>query len=218
MLFRSIRGRPFLELQLEMLAGKGVGHVVLAVGYLSDRITSHFGHRFMGMNISYSTEDSPLGTGGAIQKALERCRHDHVFIFNGDTYLDLDCNAVERLWNEACNGVIIGRHVPDTSRYGTLAVREGRVVGLMEKGSAGPGIINAGCYVLSRRQLSQVSCKPPFSIEKDYLAPHLPKAPFDLFVYDGVFIDIGIPEDFARAQDLLFQPSRTEGFRQEKDI
>lgn len=202
-----IRGRPFLELQLEMLAGRGFHHVVLAVGYLSDRIISHFGQRFMGLDISYSAEEAPLGTGGAIQKALELCRKSHVFVFNGDTYLDLDCNAVDGLWDDGCHGVIIGRHVPDTSRYGTLSVRDSRVVGLAEKGSAGPGIINAGCYVFGRRQLSQVSRKPPFSIEQDYLAALLPKAPFHLFVYDGLFIDIGVPEDFARAQELLLKKS-----------
>jgi D-glycero-alpha-D-manno-heptose 1-phosphate guanylyltransferase len=79
----------------------------------------------------------------------------------------------------------------------------GWVTGMVEKGVEGPGIVNAGCYVLSRSQLADFGHPPPFSFEKDYLARILPTSPFRLFVTDGLFIDIGVPQDFARAQDLL---------------
>ena len=96
-----IQGRPFLELQLSMLERQVFVHVVLAVGYLGHMIVSHFGERFGTMALSYTIEDSPLGTGGAIQTALRSCQQDRVFVLNGDTYLEFDCNAADRLWQAA---------------------------------------------------------------------------------------------------------------------
>jgi D-glycero-alpha-D-manno-heptose 1-phosphate guanylyltransferase len=198
-----ISGRPFLEIQLEMLDRKGVGHAVLAVGYLGHMIIEHFGDRFGNLELSYTTESSPLGTGGAMQRALQHCRSDRVFVLNGDTYLDFDFDAADRLWQPDHRGIIVARTVPDTSRYGRLAVADGWVHGLVEKGAGGEGVINAGCYVLNRGQLADFDVPPPFSFENDYLARLLPSSPFHLFVAEGLFIDIGVPEDFARAQSLL---------------
>ena len=200
-----IGDRPFLEIQLAMLDRKGFRHAVLAVGYLGQMIIDHFGVRFGNMALSYTIEDSPLGTGGAMQTALQHCHAERVFIFNGDTFLEFDCDAADRLWQADRRGVIVGRAVPDTARYGRLAVTDGWITGLVEKGAAGPGVINAGCYVLNRTQLADLKLSLPFSFENDYLAVHLPASPFHLFTTDGMFIDIGVPEDFARAQDLLAQ-------------
>lgn len=198
-----IRGRPFLEVQLSLLAANGFGHVVLAVGYMGDKIVAHFGRRFRDVDISYTVEDAPLGTGGAIELALRRCRGDGVFVMNGDTYLDLEYDAVHRLWQDSRRGVIVGRRVPDTARYGRLEVEDGLARGMSEKGAAGPGIINAGCYCLSRDQVAEAGLAAPFSFETDFLMRRLPIRPLDLFVTAGLFIDIGVPEDFHRAQDLL---------------
>jgi len=198
-----IRGRPFLELQLALLAENGFGHVVLAVGYLGEKIVAHFGERFGDMELSYTVEDAPLGTGGAIELALGRCRGDGVFVMNGDTYLDLEYDAVHRLWQHSRRGVIVGRRVPDTTRYGRLVVEDGQVCGMSEKGASGAGVINAGCYVLNRDQVAEAGLTAPYSFEIDFLARRLPATPFDLFVTAGLFIDIGVPEDFQRAQDLL---------------
>lgn len=198
-----IGGRPFLEIQLGMLARRGFGHAVLAVGYLGHMIVEHFGDRFGDLELSYTIETSPLGTGGAMQQALQRCRSDRAFVLNGDTYLELDFDAADRLWQTDRRGVLVARSVPDTARYGRLAVADGWVQGLIEKGTAGPGVINAGCYLLARGQLAEFAEPPPFSFEKDFLPLVLPTAPWHLFLTDGLFIDIGVPEDFARAQELL---------------
>jgi D-glycero-alpha-D-manno-heptose 1-phosphate guanylyltransferase len=198
-----IAGRPFLEIQLGMLRSQGFRHAVLAVGYLGHMIVEHFGDRFGDLELTYTVEESPLGTGGAMQRALEQCRSDRVFVFNGDTYLEFDFEAADRLWQADHRGVLVARSVPDTARYGRLAVADGWVHGLIEKGAAVPGVINAGCYLLSRGQLAHFNAQTPFSFENDYLARQLPAAPFHLLLTDGLFIDIGVPEDFARAQELL---------------
>lgn len=94
-----------------------------------------------------------MGTGGAIRAALARCVADHVFIFNGDTYLDIEADEIDRLWQANRQPVIVVREVPDTARFGRVEMRDGRIHRFLEKGSSGPGLINAGCYVLPKHAL-----------------------------------------------------------------
>lgn len=198
-----VAGRPFLEVQLRLLERRGFGRAVLAVGYLGRLVRERLGDRCGGVNLEYAWEEEPLGTGGAIRQALEACRQDRVFVFNGDTYLEFDVAAAARLGTTTGRGVIVGRQVPDASRYGGLRIENGLVTGIGEKTSGGPGIVNAGCYLLARDQFKDWAAPRSFSFEHDYLPVALPTAPFALLPTDGMFIDIGIPEDYARAQHLL---------------
>lgn len=198
-----IRGRPFLEFLLGLLGAAKVQRAVLSLGYKAELIRRHFGDAFGGLQLDYVVEDKPLGTGGAIRLAMAQCRHDHVFVFNGDTYLDLEFAGVEQLWQQNRAPIIVGREVPSTARYGRLTVAQGRVAGFEEKGAAGPGVINAGCCVLNRGQLDGFAPGTPFSFETDYLAGAVARERFDLFMTQGQFIDIGTPEDLARAQQEL---------------
>jgi D-glycero-alpha-D-manno-heptose 1-phosphate guanylyltransferase len=126
-----------------------------------------------------------------------------VFIFNGDTFLDLEVAQVESLWQQTGHLVLVAREVPDTSRYGRLEVMDGRVTGFLEKGMSVPGSINAGCYVLPRHSLNSFPIGLPFSLESDFFAKSLFSTQIDVFVTAGHFIDIGVPEDYARAQTEL---------------
>ena len=196
-------GRPFLELLLTALARQGVKRVVLSLGFMAEKISGHFGAAFAGMEIAYVVETSPLGTGGAVRLALHRCEKDHVFVFNGDTFLDLDMAFVERHWQLHGHPIIVGRQVPDAGRYGRLLVEDGRVIGFAEKGEAGAGLVNAGCYVFRRDQLDAWLLGHPFSLESDHLVRAVGLEPVDLVETHGLFIDIGVPADFERAQDVL---------------
>jgi len=195
-----IAGRPFLEILLTALARKGFTRVVLSLGFMADKISAHFGDRYAGMALAYEVEQQPLGTGGAIRAALLRCAADHVFVFNGDTYLDLEVDELEELWQRSRRPVIVVREVPDTARFGRVEMNGGQVTAFLEKGMAGTGLINAGCYVLPRRALEAFPLGQNFSIETEYLAKELGRIYFDGFVTCGRFIDIGVPEDYARAQ------------------
>lgn len=198
-----IAGRPFLELLLGRLAGQGFSRTVLAVGYLGDVIVRHFGDEFQGMELCYRFEEQPLGTGGAVRLALERCTDDHAFVFNGDTFLDLRAAEVEALWQTHREPVIVARAVADVARYGRLETAGPHVVGFTEKGAPGAGLINAGCYVLPRQALDRRAPGVPFSLEQDYFHAAVKNSPVRVFVSDGYFIDIGVPEDYARAQHEL---------------
>jgi D-glycero-alpha-D-manno-heptose 1-phosphate guanylyltransferase len=199
----AIAGRPFLEILLGALAEKGFSRVVLSVGFMAEKISHHFGSRFSGLDLAYVVEDTPLGTGGAIRLAFEACTQDHVFIFNGDTYLDLEAVLLEQQWQAKRRPIVVGRQLTDTTRYGRLVVDGERIASFAEKGIAGPGLINAGCYVLATDALERFPLKQPFSIETDYLVLEVSRATVEVFVTEGAFIDIGIPEDYARAQTLL---------------
>lgn len=198
-----ISGRPFLEILLGSLAQKGFSRVVLALGFMAELISNHFGARFAGLDLAYVVEKSPLGTGGAARLAALDCVHDHVYVFNGDTYLDLEVERIERHWQKNRHSIVVGRQVSDTTRYGRLVVDGDRIISFAEKGIAGPGLINAGCYVLAKDALVKFPVHKPFSIETDYFVPEVACSRVEVFATEGLFIDIGVPEDYERAQTLL---------------
>ena len=185
--------------------------MILSLGYMADKVIVHFGHRFAGMELVHEVERTPLGTGGAVRQALSRCREDHVFVFNGDTFLNLDTAAVEALWRRERAPVIVAREVDDAARYGRLETREGRVTGFTEKGAPGPGLINAGCYVFPADLFDGFSSGRSFSLEADFLPEAVVQRQFCVFVSKGRFIDIGTPEDYARAESELMETADRSG-------
>lgn len=198
-----IAGRPFLEILLKRLTHGGYKRVILSVGYLADKIVDHFGSSYCGLDIEYVIESTPLGTGGAIRAALQRCREDHVTIYNGDTYLEFDAQELEKLWLAKRLPIIVVREVPNTSRYGRIDVDNYCIRTFAEKNVEGPGMINAGCYVLPSSLFENITLEAPFSLETDFLVNDVTQQNYAAFVATGKFIDIGIPDDFYRAQTLL---------------
>ncbi len=198
-----VAGRPFLEILFASLARKGFRRVVLSLGYMAEKVVTHFGDHFSGIELVYEIEPTPLGTGGALRQTMLRCNADHVFVFNGDTFLDLEVQDVEVDWQKHRTPIIVAREVRDTGRYGRLDTDRGRVLGFSEKGVTGSGLINAGCYLFPTGILDDFPLGEPFSLEADFLAKAVDRQRFDLFVSIGHFIDIGVPEDYARAQTEL---------------
>lgn len=199
-----VAGRPFLAWILDRLAQAGCERVVLAAGYRHEAIEQHFGASYRGMALHYSVEDRPLGTGGALRLAVDHVGAWPVFVLNGDTYLELDYRAMlelhlqghEQMSMAVCN-------VADAGRYGALDLQGGHVHGFSEKGSTGPGFINAGAYLLSEGVLDRIPRGEPFSFEQQMLVPEVSAIRPAAFATAGLFIDIGVPEDFARAQQLF---------------
>jgi len=202
-----VGGRPFLALLLDALDAGGFERVILAVGYKSDAIREHFGERYRTLQLRYSTELEPLGTGGAIRLALEQATAPEVFVLNGDTYLELDYRAMRAAHLQTAASLTVAvQAVPDASRYGALDMDAGRIRGFLEKGRSGPGLINAGVYLLARTLLDRYALPCVFSFESDVLVPHVREIAPLAFEASGTFIDIGVPEDYARAQSLLPHP------------
>jgi D-glycero-alpha-D-manno-heptose 1-phosphate guanylyltransferase len=167
-------------------------------------IEEHFGPEFEGMQLEYVVEETPLGTGGAIRRALEAANTEFVLALNGDTFLDADYRAMLRFHaDERATFTVAVTHQPDIARYGGVVVRGGRVVGFEEKGRSGPGWINAGAYVLPREMEWPAALGEKFSFEKDFLAREIGGPGVAAFEVDGFFLDIGVPEDLDRAQQEL---------------
>lgn len=198
-----VAGRPFLEILLTWLARKGFRRAVLSLGYMADKIVSHFGNSYAEMELVYEIETTPLGTGGAIRQASQHCTGSHYFVFNGDSYLDLEVSLVEAWWQQHHMPIIVAREVPDTARYGRLETGGNQVTEFRGQGTSGPGLINGGCYVFNADQLSDWPLGKPFSIETDYFPAQVKRDRIDVFVTQCQFIDIGVPEDYWRAQTEL---------------
>lgn len=198
--------RPFLELLIRQLQGQGIRHLVMCSGYLADQIEGEFGDgRGLGVAIEYSKESQPLGTAGAIKFAETHLQSVPEFlVMNGDSYLEIDLGQLLRfhcLHGGLATVAVVA--VENAGRYGTVVADSGhRVTAFSEKtGNDSPGLINAGIYVFRRALLDQIPAGPS-SLEKDVFPKIL-----DQGVYAaerrGMFIDIGTPGDYARAQVLL---------------
>lgn len=199
-----VAGRPFLALLLERLAERGIRRVILATGHLAQQVEATFGRRWASMEVVYSVEHEPLGTGGALRQAISALTGSAVHVMNGDTWLDFDPFALERFAASAGKPLAMAlAHVQDVSRYGAVEVRGGVVEAFREKGETGPGWINAGCYFLTADALSALPQRTAYSFESDVLRPRAMSRDVAAFTETRGFIDIGVPEDYFRAQSLF---------------
>ena len=194
-----VDGKPFLQYLLEALSRFDVSHVVLSVGYLREVIMDYIGSREWPFEISYAIEKEPLGTGGGIRLALEKCHGNLVYVLNGDTFFDVDLN---RLPFEAPVTLAL-KPMRDFDRYGAVDWDGDLVTGFREKAPCAEGLISGGVYAVDRSQLDLSRFPKRFSFEKEVLEPMAGLGQVAGRVQDGYFIDIGIPEDYARAQREL---------------
>lgn len=191
--------RPFLEHILEYLRRFDVKKVVMATGYKSDVIREHFGNNYKGIEIIYSVEKSPLGTGGAIKKALSSCSEKNVCVLNGDTYFDVDLKKMFEFHEQADAIVTMGiKEMINFDRYGSVEIDIDRIVQFNEKKQMKIGYINTGSYIIDRNVFDEMK-EENFSFEKDFLEKFVNKKKFVCFRSGGYFIDIGIPEDYYKA-------------------
>ncbi len=200
-----VAGRPFLAWLLDRLAAGGMRRCILATGYRAETIEDRVGRRWQGMEIVYSVEPEPLGTGGAIKLAATQLHGEGVHVLNGDTWLAYSPQALECATRQ--HGAAIGMalaEVGDVGRYGAVECdARGMVVGFREKGEQGPGAINAGCYFLTEAALAVLPAQAAFSFEREVLQPATAAGMVTAFAQTSGFIDIGVPEDYVRAQALF---------------
>lgn len=196
------KGTPFLAFVLDQLVRQGFETIILSVGYMAEVIQQYFGDAYAGMKIWYSVEDEPLGTGGAVKKALALCSAENIFVLNGDTYFDVDLSAMEQFHQESgADFTLAAREMSDFDRYGALELTaDDRVTAFLEKKYCMHGYINGGIYCMGRTILADVK-KDSFSLEKDFLEEKVEQLHIAACKSSGYFIDIGIPEDYQRAKE-----------------
>jgi D-glycero-alpha-D-manno-heptose 1-phosphate guanylyltransferase len=204
-----IGGKPFLAYLLTYLSVNGVTRVVLCTGYKHDVVETYFGATYAGMNIIYSVETTPLGTGGAVMRAMQHVHDNACLVLNGDTFFKVDIAGLISAFTQSNADVTLAlKPMTHFSRYGTVTRGKDRILSFEEKRYCQSGEINGGVYYIKKSMLVNAGYPETFSLEKDFLEPGAHTLTMTGFVENGYFIDIGIPEDYERAQQelpVLFQ-------------
>jgi NDP-sugar pyrophosphorylase family protein len=196
---------PFLQLLVLQLRSQGIRRLVMCTGHQADQIEEEFGGGCKWeVSIDYSRESSPLGTAGALKFAEHYLSQGSEFlVMNGDSFLELDIRQFIRFHRQQGGWASIAvRKAPDAARYGTVYLDAvNRVIRFSEKrGIREPGVINGGIYIFNRAILELIP-DGTYSLERDLL-PGLIEHGVFAFEQKGMFIDIGTPADYARAQAL----------------
>jgi len=198
--------RPYLTYVLDRLAKAGCGEVVLLTGHRADQVYQALGESYGGMRLVHSAEPAPLGTGGALRRALPHLISRLVLVLNGDSWCDVnlaDFCAFHR--RKATRLSLVLSPSAECARYGRVRVTaDGRVREFGEKRETGGGWINAGIYLLDRRLIEEITEGGPVSLERDLLpAWMMRRERVHGFFCTGRFIDIGTPESYAEAEPFF---------------
>jgi mannose-1-phosphate guanylyltransferase len=201
-----VAGRPFLDILLDHIAAHDFRRVVLLLGYRADAVEAHLAasppHH---LAIETVIETRPLGTGGALRAARPLLHSDPVLVMNGDSFVAFDAAGFLSAYQRSrADAALICVPVPDVSRYGALELdADSRLVRFREKRpNGGPGLINAGVYLLGRAFLDALADGDGASFERDVLERQPPGSMF-AFRTSGAFLDIGTPESLAQAPAML---------------
>lgn len=209
-----VNGRPFLAWLLDYMAGQGVREVLLCLHHKPEQIVRCFGNHHAGMALRYLVEEEPLGTGGALVNAMRELKPNKpVFALNGDSLVMVN------YWRMMRNHIASGRPISiattrmhDCRRYSQLNIQNDLITRYELYGDQQEGDISVGFYVLSPEVFEGMYSPPArnddysgfaessFSFERDFLAPNMLELRPAAYGQVDYFIDIGVPEDYARSQ------------------
>ncbi|MBN2591423.1 MAG: nucleotidyltransferase family protein [Sedimentisphaerales bacterium] len=201
----EISGKPFLSYTFDQLINSGINRVVLCTGYMADKIETCFGDTYKSLDIQYSKEDEPLGTGGGLRLALPHLTSDTILVMNGDSYIDADLDAyINWFFKKERQVSLLLTEMDDTSRYGKVIINSNKEIAAFEEKSynAGPGWINAGVYLIKKALISSIPTGKFYSLERD-LFPSLTEEQNFGYCDTARFIDIGTPESYSKAEDFF---------------
>ncbi len=199
-----VNGRPFLEYVLDYLDRNVFNHVVLSVGYKHEIIRDHFKDKYKSIHIDYAIEEEPFGTGGAIQLAFKQINGYRAMVFNGDTMFRVDMDKIINFhFSKGTGFSLVLREVGNVERFGAVEINtDNKITRFSEKGeNTGPGNINGGVYVIEKKFFETMGFSEKFSMEKDGFEKLYKTYPFYGILCKQYFIDIGVPDDYKRAQD-----------------
>ncbi|MFD3408632.1 nucleotidyltransferase family protein [Aquirufa sp. HETE-83D] len=197
----EVSGNPFLSYVIDSLISYNYNHFVFSLGYKSEVIIEFIKTNYPKLNATYSIEEDPLFTGGAIRLGLEKCREHNVLIINADTYFGFDLDQFLSKHIDQNSDISIAlKYMENFDRYGVVKFDENNVINSFEeKKFQKRGFINCGYIIIKKNVLMDMPLNIPFSFEKDFLFLNLSKLKLLAFVANGYFIDIGIPEDFIKS-------------------
>ncbi|MCP4351335.1 MAG: NTP transferase domain-containing protein [Desulfobacterales bacterium] len=209
----SVGGRPFLEYIIWNLKRQGITKILLLVGYQAESIIEHFrdGNCF-NVQIEYVVENKPAGTGGALRMVAEKL-DSVILVLNGDTLFDISYLDLASFREHTCTMASLGlRVVENASRYGSVVLKNELITGFLEKSRYSSGIISGGMYVLHRDVLNYLPDSPS-SLEHDLFPILASTGKLSGKIYEGFFIDIGIPETLRQASEDVPRWINSFGYR-----
>jgi D-glycero-alpha-D-manno-heptose 1-phosphate guanylyltransferase len=203
----AVGDKPFIHYLIEFLKKKGIEHFIFSVGYLHEAIEEYLSSNYKELNYSISLETAPLGTGGAIRLATTKTSDRNILVCNGDTFYNVDINGLSEFhFQKKAACTLSLKRMENFDRYGVVELNDDSTIKTFkEKQFYKQGLINGGVYALNTHEFLKHLLPEKFSFEKDYLGKKVYASNHHIFgiEQDGYFIDIGIPEDYERAQKEL---------------
>lgn len=201
-------GSRFLDHVLAEAARHGFTDIILLAGHLGEQVEAIYHNKSIrDATVTVIREPEPQGTGGALWFAKDRL--DPWFLMgNGDSLFEINLRSLTLSPRTGMQGRLALREVPDPGRYGAVELQDSRIVGFYEKSTELTGVrpINGGLYMLSRDVVGMID--GPCSIEQD-IFPRLAKSgSLDGVVFSNYFLDIGLPDTFAKACAEIPQRTR----------
>ena len=200
-----VAGKPFLHWVIAYLIAQKITSFVFSLGYMHKTIEEYIQLNHPQLQVKFSVENEPLGTGGAIKLALKLCEEENVMVVNGDTLFETNINA---LWaehtqnNSECSLSL--KPMQHFERYGAVTINESKIItAFSEKKYMEKGLINGGVYLINKNSFNKLNLPQKFSFEKDFLEKYLHILTMIGVQDNGYFIDIGIPEDFKKANEEI---------------
>lgn len=206
----EINHKPFIHYLIDSLSAQGVTRFIFAVSHHAELVKTAINKSYPALDVDFSYENEPLGTGGAIKQALSSVKGTEALIVNADSFMEFNLADFIAFSNKNdANLSIVCIKVADIQRFGAVNAKDNKLIGFLEKGGSGSGYINAGIYLINCEKVSLEDLGTKFSFEKDVLEA----GDIDVFTYmtEGLFFDIGTPEDFAGAQNLVALNQRIFG-------
>lgn len=200
-----VDGRPFIYYVINYLKGQGIADFIFSLGHRSDAFTAYLSTLLSPNNYQLIVEKEPLGTGGAIQLACQFVKGKNVVVTNGDSIFKTDIkkqSAFHNSMNADCTLAL--KSMENIERYGVVELNSNSTIAsFKEKQFYAKGFINGGIYILKKDIFELEGFPEKFSFETDYLQKYYSQRRIYGLVQDGYFIDIGIPEDYLKAQTEL---------------
>lgn len=200
-----VAGKPFLHFVIKHLQQQGIEKFIFSVGYKHEAIENYLNKNHPELNYKLALETEPLGTGGAIKLAGSKATEQDVLVLNGDTLFTVDVKslyAFHQQHQSVCTLAL--KPMSNFNRYGVVELNnDNRVASFKEKQQYKTGNISAGVYILNIANFISHTLPEKFSIEKDFLEKFYTTEKMYGCIQDKYFIDIGIPEDYSKAQTEL---------------
>ena len=202
-----VKSKPILHYIINYLIENGVDRIVFSLRYKSNLVIEFVKNNFGFIEYDFVVEKETLGTGGALALSLKNTKNDDVIVLNGDSIFKINLNNLYNFHHKTKSSFSIAlKNISNPIRYGTVELNnKGKIIYFKEKDKTlSNGLINGGVYIVNKKFYLKNINNESFSLETDFLADDTDNKNIFGKIFNEYFIDIGIPEDYKRANIELF--------------